>query len=203
MGSLAASGGYWISAGANKIYAMDATLTGSIGVVGGKVNLAEFWKRFDVTWDGVKYGQNAALMSMNSRFSASEQAQFESTLDSVYDHFIERVSTGRKMTPAQVEKIAKGHIWTGQEALKLGLVDKIGGLDVVLDDLAKQYGYDSRDKLIVTHLPADNNPLDVIFQLLSSQASLPPYLKWLSFLTHMQGAQLLVYDPAVFGIGPQ
>lgn len=204
MGPLAASGGYWISAGATKIYALDATLTGSIGVVGGKVNLAEFWKKFDVTWDGVKYGQNAALMSMNAPFSPSEQAQFEATLDSVYDHFIDRVSTGRKMTPAQVEKIAKGHVWTGQEAVKLGLVDRIGGLDVVLDDLAKQYGVPSRDKLVVTHLPADNNPLDMLFQLLSSQsASLPPFLRSLSFLTHMQGAQPLVYDSSLSGLGPQ
>lgn len=201
MGSVAASGGYWISAGADKIYAMDGTLTGSIGVVGGKINLEKLWKKFDVNWERVQVGQNSGMMSMNTPFSASEQRQFELSLDNVYDHFIRRVAEGRKMKPEDVEKIAKGHVWTGQQAKKNGLVDEIGGLNAVLEDIAKVNGLSSRRELTVLHLPSVNNPLDILFELLSSQASLRGRLGVIGdvFLTMAAADQSprLVYDPSL------
>lgn len=171
MGSVAASGGYWISAGATKIYAMDGTLTGSIGVVGGKLNFQKLWEKFDVKWDGVTYGKNAGLMSFNTPFSASEQKQFEETLDSVYTTFISHVVKGRHLSVEKAESIAKGHVWTGREAIKLGLVDEIGGLDKVLDDTAKKLGVVSRDKLQVVHLPAAQGAMDMILHMLTAQSS--------------------------------
>lgn len=172
MGGVAASGGYWISAGADRIYAMDGTLTGSIGVVGGKVNLQKLWGKFDVRWETVQIGENAGMMSMNKPFSDSERVQFELSLDNVYNHFIDRVAKGRHMTPAQVEAVAKGHVWTGQQALEKGLVDKIGGLNLVLDDIAKESGLASRNALTIHYLPRVENPFDIFFGLLGEQASL-------------------------------
>ncbi|OIN87560.1 MAG: signal peptide peptidase SppA [Alphaproteobacteria bacterium CG1_02_46_17] len=198
MGSVAASGGYWISTEATKIYAMDATLTGSIGVVGGKINLQKLWEKYDVNWERVSYGKNSSMMSMNTPFSASEQKQFELTLDNVYDHFILRVAKGRSLTPAQVEAIAKGHVWTGREAKEKGLVDEIGGLNDVLDLIAKNNSLASRHELTILHLPSADNPLAVLFELLSSEASLPAWLgNALSSVQLMSHSPRLVMDSSL------
>lgn len=200
MGALAASGGYWISAGATKIYAQDATLTGSIGVVGGKINLHGLWDKYDVHWESVSYGQNSGMMSMNTPFSVSEQKQFELTLDNVYGHFIDRVSKGRHMTPAQVEAVAKGHVWTGQEAKVKGLVDEIGGLNDVLDQIAHDNRLASRAQLSVVHLPSEDDPFAVLFSLLgvSSDLSLPQKVgAAISTVRMMHSSPRLVLDPSL------
>ncbi|HOO51832.1 MAG TPA: signal peptide peptidase SppA [Alphaproteobacteria bacterium] len=200
MGSMAASGGYWISAGATKIYAMDATLTGSIGVVGGKINLQGLWNKYDVHWESVSYGKNSGMMSMNTPFSASEQKQFELTLDNVYDHFIDRVATGRKMTKEQAEAVAKGHVWTGQEAKEKGLVDEIGGLNDVLDQIALDHGLASRAQLRVIHSPSEDDPFEMLFSLLgvSSDLSLPQKVgAALSTVRVIHSSPRLVLDPSL------
>ncbi len=195
MGSVAASGGYWISTEATKIYAMDSTLTGSIGVVGGKINLQKLWDKYDVNWERVSYGENSSMMSMNTPFSPSEQKQFELSLDNVYDHFIKRVAEGRHLKPEQVEAIAKGHVWTGKEAKEKGLVDEIGGLNDVLDVIAKDNGLKSRHDLAILHLPSVDNPLSALFELLSSEASLPSWLgKTLSSVSLLNSSPRLVID---------
>ena len=203
MGALAASGGYWVAAPADTIYAMDATLTGSIGVVGGKINLKGLWDKYHVRWDGVKYGENSGLMSMNTPFSASEQAQFEATLDNVYDYFIKRVSDGRHMTPEQVDKIARGRAYTGRQAIKIGLVDKIGGMDVVLDDIAKANQVESRDHLNLVYLPQTDDPMQLLMQLLSRKIGISPFMEKMSailspmlMMGESKGARL-VYDAAL------
>ncbi len=204
MGALAASGGYWIAAPADKIYAMDATLTGSIGVVGGKINLKGVWDKYHVRWDGVQYGDNSGMMSMNTPFSASEQAQFEDTLDNVYTYFIKRVSDGRHMSPEQVDKIARGRAYTGRQALKVGLVDKIGGLDVVLDDIAKAHKVASRDDLNLVYLPQTEDPMEILLQLLSQRIGLSPFMDKMSaiispllMMGESKGARLVVSEPRI------
>lgn len=200
MGSVAASGGYWIAAPADKIYAMDSTLTGSIGVVGGKINLAGAWDKYDVKWESVKYGQNSGMMSLNTPFSASEQAQFEETLDNVYDYFIARVAEGREMNRDKVEQIAKGRAYTGRQAKALGLVDEIGGMEKVLDDVAKDNGVASRNDLNVGYLPQTDDPMELIMQLLSRKIGLSPFLEKITaslapilMMGESRGARL-VYD---------
>lgn len=200
MGSLAASGGYWISAPADRIYALDSTLTGSIGVVGGKINLQDTWKKYNVNWESVKYGQNSGLMSLNTPFSESEQKQFEASLDGVYNTFIERVATGRHMSPEQVEKVAKGRAWTGRQALPLGLIDEIGGMDKVLDDIAKKQGVKSRNDLNLVYLPMTEDPFELMMQLLSQRVGLSPLFEKINailapalMLSEGRGARL-VYD---------
>lgn len=200
MGSFAASGGYWISAPADRIYAMDSTLTGSIGVVGGKINLKGVWEKYNVNWESVKYGANSGMMSLNTPFSESERTQFEESLDNVYAAFIERVAKGRKLTPDQVEVIAKGRAWTGQQAVKLGLVDEIGGMDKVLDDLAKANGVPSRHDLNLVYLPMMNDPFELALMMLSERVGLTPFLQDISValgplaLMHGQSSARLVYQ---------
>jgi len=197
MGSVAASGGYWVSAPAKRIYAMGTTLTGSIGVVGGKINLEKFWEKFDVNWDRVSVGENSSMMSFNTPFSQSEQRQFELTLDNVYNHFIARVAKGRHLSPGQVEEIAKGRVWTGEQAAANGLVDKIGGLNDVLNDVAKENGLASRYDLTIVHLPSADNPMDILFELLSSQAFVPETLKKaMASVSAVASSPRLVFDPS-------
>lgn len=170
MGGTAASGGYWIAADADRIYADAATLTGSIGVVGGKFDASGLWDRFDVKWDGVSYGQNAGMWSMNRAFTASEQERFEASLDSIYNHFTAIVAKGRKMDVAQVEKIARGRAWTGRQAKEIGLVDEIGGLDNALDDIAEKKGLKNRHELSVVELPEPENPLQVLKDMIENKS---------------------------------
>lgn len=176
MGNMAASGGYWIAAPADKIYALPATLTGSIGVVGGKVDVSGLWQKVDVNWEEVSYGKNGGMWSMNHAFSPSEQERFENSLDNVYDAFVARVAKGRKLSPDKVETIAKGHVWTGRQAKELGLVDVIGGEDAALDDLAKQLNKANRLSLRVIDLPEPESKLQALMNLLSTEASLPAFL---------------------------
>jgi protease IV len=127
MGDLAGSGGYYIAVGADKIVAEPATLTGSIGVFAGKLVIADLLKKLGITTDSAQKGANAAMFSMDSDFSAPAHRRLEAFLDSVYGGFKERVAKGRHLTPAAVEEVAKGRVWTGEEAKKRGLVDAVGG----------------------------------------------------------------------------
>ena len=203
MGSLAASGGYWVATPADKIYAMNATLTGSIGVVGGKINLQGIWNKLGIKWETVKYGDNSGMMSLNTPFSQGEQKQFEASLDNIYDYFMTRVAEGRKLSPAQVEKIAKGRAYTGRQALALGLVDEIGGMNNVLDDLAKANGLSSRDHLNIVYLPMMDDPMELFLMMLSEKIGMTPVLEKVSAaLAPFLGIGLghpaqMVYDPRV------
>ena len=196
MGSTAASGGYWLSANADKIYADAATLTGSIGVVGGKFDASGLFEKYGVNWDGVSYGKNSGMWAMNRGFNAAEQARFEATLDNVYDHFIKIVAEGRKMKPAKVEEIAKGRVWTGRQGKEIGLVDEIGGLDLVMDDVAKTQNVKSRHDLAVVEYPPPENPLQAIMDMIQKKspfgAELPGKIgAYLPFLDN----ERLVYTP--------
>lgn len=176
MGNTAASGGYWVAAAGDKIYASNSTLTGSIGVVGGKFDASGLWDKLDVNWEEVSYGKNGGMWSFNKPFSPDEQERFEASLDNVYAAFIKRVTEGRKLSPTQVEAIAKGHVWSGRKAKELGLVDVIGGEDKALDELAQTLGKDNRLGLRVMDLPRSPSPLEEILQLLSQQIALPAFL---------------------------
>ncbi|HEY0523904.1 MAG TPA: signal peptide peptidase SppA [Stellaceae bacterium] len=137
MGDVAGSGGYYIAAAADKIVAHPATLTGSIGVVAGKILTAGAWAKLGVTWDAVQIGQNASMSSTIEDFTPDGKQRFETFLDAVYAGFKDRVAQGRNMSPEAVEAVAKGRAWSGEDAKANGLVDALGGYDVALR-LAKE-----------------------------------------------------------------
>ncbi len=128
MGEYGASGGYWISSQASAIVAEPTTLTGSIGVYGGKFAVGPAFSRFgvDVRQTNVG-GPYAGAYAIGQEFTPVQRAAFAHSIDVVYNGFIQRVSTGRKLTPQRVNEIAKGRVWTGAQAKALGLVDEIGG----------------------------------------------------------------------------
>jgi len=129
MGDLAASGGYYISCGADSIFAQPNTLTGSIGVFGIIPNMQNFFKnKLGITFDQVKTADNADIGTISRPLTASEKLIIQSEIDTIYADFKSRVADGRKKDLTYVDSIAQGRVWTGNRAQTLGLVDKIGGL---------------------------------------------------------------------------
>ncbi len=133
MADLAASGGYWVAMSADKIVAQPATLTGSIGVLGGKLNITGAQNMVGLTVDTLAKGGNAGMWSQQTDYSPSELARRDAMLDDIYGYFTRTVAEGRGMTVERVHEIAKGRVWTGRQAKELGLVDALGGYAVALD----------------------------------------------------------------------
>lgn len=138
MGTVAASGGYWISTAATRVFAEPNTITGSIGVFSLMPNIRGIANRNGVTFDTVKTGRYADLFSASRPRTPDELAVLQRSVDAIYDAFIERVATARKLSPDSVRVIAEGRVWSGQDAMRIGLVDSLGGLDLALRSAAKQ-----------------------------------------------------------------
>ena len=132
MGNLAASGGYYIACNANQIFAESSTITGSIGVFGTLPNVSDVTKKYGINTELVETHENAAGYSLFKPLDENFRKITQESVENIYNTFVNRVATGRKMTFAQVDAIAQGRVWAGSDALKLGLVDKIGGLDAAL-----------------------------------------------------------------------
>ena len=132
MGNLAASGGYYIACNADKIFAESSTITGSIGVFGMLPNFSQVTKNYGIKSELVETHKNASGYSPFIPLENDFRAFTQESVENIYKIFVNRVATGRKMTFAQVDAIAQGRVWAGSDALKLGLVDKIGGMDDAL-----------------------------------------------------------------------
>lgn len=140
MGDVAASGGYYIAAPAARIFAEPTTITGSIGVFGMIPYLGNFMNdKLGLTFDYVKTNKHAGF-SLNRRLSPEELANIQTEVDEIYKDFLDRVSEGRNMTVEQVNNIARGRVWTGTDAVKIGLVDELGGLKDAIAYAAKTAG---------------------------------------------------------------
>jgi len=137
MGNVAASGGYYIAAAAKKIYADATTLTGSIGVFGGKMVYGGMLEKLGVHTVVIARGKNAGMFSGLTRFSDSEREVMRTSMQHTYKTFVNRVAKGRSMSFDAVDKIAQGRVWTGKQALEVGLVDKLGGLDEAVREAAR------------------------------------------------------------------
>lgn len=128
MGTVAGSGGYFVAAPADRIVAQPGTVTGSIGVVMGKLATREAWQKIGLNWGDLHVGENATFSLPTDPYTDSERERLVIGLDHLYDGFKERVQEGRSLTPEQVEEIARGRVWTGERAAELGLIDTLGGL---------------------------------------------------------------------------
>jgi protease IV len=146
MSDVAASGGYWIASPADKIVADPNTITGSIGVLIGKMNISGLFNLLGVSSDYVATSDNATLFSAQQDFTPAQQAYIERSMHETYDAFVKGVAAGRKMSPEAVDKIGKGRVWSGSQAKDLGLVDELGGTDRAIE-VAKQ----------LAHIPANHS----------------------------------------------
>lgn len=141
MGDVAASGGYYISAPARRIYAEPTTITGSIGVFGLIPNMQGFFNnKLGITFDGAKTHEHADLYTVSRPLTESEKRMMQQWVDEFYDGFVARVAEGRKLTLAQVDSIGQGRVWTGTDAKERGLVDELGGLEQAIRGAAELAG---------------------------------------------------------------
>src|SRR5207302_2385944 len=145
MSDVAASGGYYIACNANKIVAEPSTITGSIGVVGGKPVLKGFYDWIGVTNEYVMRGKNAGMFRESEKFSDTERAKFEEFLKNTYQDFITKVGKGRGKDASYIDTIGQGRVWTGRQGKENGLVDEYGGMDKAIE-IAKQLAKIPSDK---------------------------------------------------------
>lgn len=168
MGSYAASGGYWISAYGDRIFAEPTTITGSIGVFGMQFDVKKLANDFGLTFDSVKTGKFADALTIARPKTPEELAVLQRMVDWIYTEFIAKVAEGRKLAPADVEEIAQGRVWSGTEALKIGLVDELGGLDAAIAFAAEKAGIAGSYRLV--EFPRQKELLEAIQDLLEKTA---------------------------------
>ncbi len=152
MGDLAASGGYWIATGGEHIVAESTTLTGSIGVFSMFFDIsAPLEDRLGLSFDTVESGPSADMFSGYRTWTRAERASLERFTDLTYDAFLQKVADARGLTKEQVHEIARGRVWTGTDALDVGLVDELGGMDVAVERAAEAAGLSMDDLMLVSY----------------------------------------------------
>lgn len=175
MGSVAASGGYYVSMGADAIVANPGTITGSIGVISGKLVVRDLKDRLGVGSDTVRTNANADAWSIDAPFTPQQQARQEADADLYYTDFVQRVADGRNLTTKEVDIVARGRVWTGADALERGLVDELGGFRTAVRRAKVLAGLDPDTEVRVLNYPG-SSLLDMVRPRASSQpgsASLP------------------------------
>lgn len=175
MGSVAASGGYYVSMAADAIVANPGTITGSIGVITGKLVVRDLKDRLGVGSDTVRTNANADAWSIDTPFTPEQQARQEADADLFYTDFVQRVADGRNLTTKDVDNVARGRVWTGADALERGLVDELGGFRTAVRRAKVLAGLDPDSEVRVLSYPG-SSLLDMLRPRASSQpgaASLP------------------------------
>jgi protease-4 len=205
MGDIAASGGYYISMGADRIFAEPGTITGSIGVVGGKMSMKGLFDKVGVDTESISRGNNSGIFSSTNKFSDSERAVIEKMMKDIYSQFTSKACEGRKMDKDALEKFAGGQVFTGRVAKRHGLVDEIGTLRDSIQSAKRLAGIDPDEKVEIKVLPKPENPFEALFGadmdaekeaqmlLLNGVAALAPELK--GALQHAMQLRQVMREP--------
>ena len=188
MGGTAASGGYYVACGADLILAEPTTVTGSIGVYGGKMNFTELYDTLGVTHHTYSRGRNAGMFTSTRPFDPVEYAALDRMIGETYRQFKERVADGRGLTEEEVEEVARGRVWSGQRALEVGLVDEMGGFQDAIDRALGLAGLDENaDVALVSY--GGGGGLNGVYlpqtirQSLNPDVPLPPEIQtWTGYL---------------------
>jgi protease-4 len=175
-GNYAASGGYWISAGVQKIYSDATCLTGSIGVFSLIPEFSKTIGKVGVNLVTVGSNKHSDMYSLTRPFDAEETASMQVYVDDVYERFVGLVAEGRSLETQKVDDMAQGRVWVGTDALGLGLVDEIGGLRQAVDYAASLAGYISKGDYRVVTYPAQLTQAEQIMQLISGSREEPSIL---------------------------
>jgi protease-4 len=167
MGNYAASGGYYISAPGTKIFASPTTITGSIGVFGLVPNAGKLMnQKLGISTETVNTNKNSDFPSVYRPMNIYEKEVMQLSIEKVYSDFISKVSSGRKMSVSAVDSIGQGRVWSGTDAMKIGLVDETGGLRASVEEAAKLAGIDTYS---IRELPVAEDPFTRILSQLSGE----------------------------------
>ena len=175
-GNYAASGGYWISNGCQKIYSDRNTITGSIGVFSMIPEFSEVAKKVGVGIEMVSSNKHSDMLSLMRPFDAAEEAFMQASVEDIYESFVNLVAESRGQEPAAIDAIAQGRVWTGADALSLGLVDEIGNLESAIAYAASLADFHSSDEYLVCEYPAPISPFQQLMMQLSGTGSEPTIL---------------------------
>jgi signal peptide peptidase SppA len=160
MGDVAASGGYWVSVGASAIVAQPGTITGSIGILVGKLVISGLYKRLRAGREALFRGEAAGMFhDMARRFSEQERQKLQALMEEMYNRFLAHVADGREMSREDVHSIGRGRVWTGQQALERGLVDELGDFNKAVAKAKELAGLDPERWMPVVPIAAGKKPM--------------------------------------------
>ncbi len=188
MGSVAASGGYYIATPAHHIVAQPGTLTGSIGVVLAKLVTDDLLRKLRFNPFTYLRGENADILASVAPFSEAQRERMRANIERIYDLFLERVQAARKLTREQLEPIAGGRVWTGKQALDLGLVDELGGLDAGIAK-ARRLAHLPSTAPVLLYLRGPRQPL--VAQVADKVNPAAAFHYWTTNLQHLTSGQAL------------
>jgi protease IV len=191
MGTLAASGGYYIACSADRIVAEPATLTGSIGVLTGKVSIGKSLQLAGVTADEIGVGKNALFDSGITPYTDEQWQALNAQADVIYNDFMAKVAKGRHLPLSRVEDIARGRVWTGADAARNGLVDQLGGFWTAVDALRKLAKIPPGARVVFREYPAPKSIFDVLDETFDDSAA---------SMRMMQGLAAIANTPAIRGV---
>jgi protease-4 len=163
MGDVAGSGGYYISMGADKIIAAPGTITGSIGVVGGKMALNGLYNKLGITTETIERGKNSGLLASSGKFTDTQREVIKKSMEDIYGEFTEKAAQGRKMPVEKLRELAGGRIYTGQQAKENGLIDELGTLHDAVVEAKKLAGLDADTEVKIEVLPEPANFFESLF----------------------------------------
>jgi protease-4 len=173
MSDLAGSGGYWISMAAQKIVAQPQTLTGSIGVLAGKFDMAGLYEKLGITAEKMTYGERADMFSTFRNFAPEEKRFLKEEILWTYDKFLTKVAQARKMSKEEINTIGRGRVWTGKQAKENGLVDELGGLDRALALAKSLAGIPDDEDVKLVVWPKKTSLFNLIFGRMEGKSRLP------------------------------
>ena len=202
MGQYAASGGYYVSAHADHIVALPQTITGSIGVFGGKVALEGTFAKVGYNIEGITIGgEYAGVYSPDAPFTPMQAEAYRGQMQDIYDDFTTRVSNGRDIPIERVKEIAKGRVWTGAQAKEIGLVDELGGIMTAIDAAKKLADIDADEDVRIKIFPRQKTIEDQINELFTGSAQMAKDLQTLQELAALPEVQaaLRAREGARFG----
>ena len=193
MGQYAASGGYYVSANADKIVAMPATITGSIGVLGGKVALEGTFAKVGYNIEGITIGGDyAGAYSPDEPFNQSQRAAYRGQLQDIYNDFTSRVAEGRNIPLERVQEIAKGRVWTGAQAKEIGLVDELGGIMKAIEVAKEVAEIDKDAKINLKTYPRAKSTSEQLEELLGGSAAMSENLAQMSEIMNLPEVQAAI-----------
>lgn len=203
MAGVAGSGGYYIACQADRIIADPATLTGSIGVIGLAFNAEKAFKKVKVNWSTVNKGKRADFGSMNRKWSEEEKQLMTHLIESTYNDFVGKVDKGRKsMDLEAVQRNAQGRVWTGAQALEIGLVDALGGLETAVEEMRELTGIKGELTLVDAtnsdsgfKVTMNSNPLLGMLPLSALEALSEDYIKLFELWQDFGSENVLMYAP--------
>ncbi len=202
LGDVAASGGYYLASAADLVVAEPATLTGSIGVVLFKPNIAGLLGRLGIGSETLGRGRYSRIMDVTKGLDRAERSLLSTQMERVYELFLDRVAEGRSMTVEEVGRLARGRVWTGRQALEIGLVDRLGGLQTAVQAAARRAGLDDPGQLEVEHLPHPAGPLAELLAM-RDQTYEVPVVRLPATVSRMLGSALglaAVLEPGILAL---